>query len=139
MEKESNPEDEVRTTVEQFFSSMNHQDFELMEHIMAHDDTMVHIGTDSDEIWKGWDELRTATAEQFKELQYYKAQIKDLQITVSATGRAAWYSHRLDARIKANETVIKWQDARFTGVLEKRQGCWKFVQTHVSLPESTPA
>lgn len=131
----SSSEEEVKTIIQQFFSSMNNQDFKLMEHVVANDDRMVHIGTDKDEIWKGWDELHAATLEQFDGLEYYKAEVKDLQIHVSATGKVAWYSHLLDARIKANGNTTKWKEARFTGVLEKREGQWKLVQTHVSHPD----
>lgn len=136
MTTESSVKDEVRTTIEHFFQAMDTQDFELIEKTTAHDPEMVHTGTDIGEIWKGWDELRQDTIEQFKELEYYKANIKDLQIHLSADRNVAWYFHLLDARIKSNGTEHQWQNARFTGVLEKRDGSWVLVQTHVSLPES---
>lgn len=136
MTTESSVKDEVRTTIEHFFQAMDTQDFELIEKTTAHDPEMVHTGTDIGEIWKGWDELRQDTIEQFKELEYYKANIKDLQIHLSPDRNVAWYFHLLDARIKSYGTEHQWQNARFTGVLEKRDGSWVLVQTHVSLPES---
>lgn len=128
-----NSKEEIKTTIKQFFRAMDTQDYELLSNILAHDEEMVHIGTDEDEIWKGWNELHTASLEQFKNLEYYKAEIKDLQINLSATARVAWYSHLLNAQIKSHGDITEWQDARFTGVLEKREGQWKLVQTHVSL------
>lgn len=130
----TNSKEEIKHIIEQFFKAMDTQDYELLSEMLAHDDQMVHIGTDEDEIWKGWNELHTATLEQFKNLEYYRAEIRDLQINLSAKATVAWYSHLLNARIKSNGELTEWQDARFTGVLEKRQNQWKLVQTHVSLP-----
>ena len=133
---DTNLKNEVKATIEQFFISMDTQDIQLMKQIIAHDNQMVHIGTGENEIWRGWDELHSATKEQFKELEYYKAEIKDLQISLSDSNQVAWYSHLLDARIKSNQSVTQWEDARFTGVLKKQNGEWKIIQTHVSEPDS---
>ena len=137
MPSTTTPEAEIEAAIRQFFYSMDTQDFETMERLVAHDPEMVHIGTDTGEIWRGWDDLCRATVEQFEGLEYYKAEIKDLQVNFSASGQVAWYSHLLDARIKSIERDEQvWQGARFTGVFEKRGGRWVMMQTHVSLPES---
>lgn len=130
------PEAEVREAIEQFFHAMDTQDVALMERLVAREPGMVHIGTDVGEIWRGWDELREATAEQFEGLEHYKAQIRDLSVRISVSGEVAWYAHLLDARIKSNGKEQTWRGARFTGVFEKRGGQWVMMQTHVSIPES---
>lgn len=129
-------EADVEATIRNFFRALDTQDLALMREVVAHDAEMVHVGTDTGEIWRGWDELLSATEEQFEGLESYEADIRDLQMTVSASGDVAWYFHRLDARIASQGKTQTWQGARFTGVLEKRHGAWKMVQTHVSLPES---
>ena len=130
------PKEEIKNTIQNFFHSLDTQDFALMEQVTAQKENMVHIGTDSDEIWRGWSELNEATQEQFKNLQFYKANIRDLSIQLSNSGSIAWYSHLLDAQIKSKNHIQTWNGARFTGVLEKIDGSWQIVQTHVSLPES---
>lgn len=130
------PKEEIEQTIQKFFHSMDVQDFDLMEAVIAQKENMVHIGTDTDEIWRGWSELSEATAEQFENLKFYKATIRELSIHLSDTGAVAWYSHLLDAKIKSATTVQTWKGARFTGVLENRDGNWQIVQTHVSIPES---
>ena len=135
----SSPEADVQAAIEQFFHAMDTQNAELMDMLVAHDASMVHIGTDTGEIWRGWDELRAATAEQFKGLAFYKANIRDLTVNISSSGDVAWYAHLLDAHIKSSGGEWRWKGARFTGVFEKRDGRWKMVQTHVSLPESAQA
>lgn len=106
-----------------------------MERLVAHDAEMVHIGTDADEIWRGWDNLWAATIVQFEDLEAYDATLRDL--TIRCSGDVAWYFHLLDARITSRGTTTTWEGARFTGVFERREGQWKMVQTHVSLPEAT--
>lgn len=126
----------VRSTIRKFFDAMNRQDLEQMVEITAHDPHMVHIGTDVGEIWRGWEHLHADTIEQFDGLQRYEATIRRLAIHTSENGDTAWYSHLLDAEIDSASGTQVWKGARFTGVLEKRGGDWKLVQTHVSLPES---
>lgn len=127
---------EVASTIKQFFRAMDTQDLELMKDLLPKESEMIHIGTDKDEIWKGWDILIKATRKQFENLDYYKANIHDLTINISESGETAWYFHLLDAEIKSGGNINTWENARFTGVLEKRGGRWKLMQTHVSLPES---
>lgn len=130
------PQKEIEQTIQKFFHSMDVQDFDLMKEVTAQKEDMVHIGTDTDEIWRGWSELNEATVEQFENLKFYKADIRELSIHLSATGQVAWYSHLLDAKIKSKTSVQIWKGARFTGVLEHIDGSWQIVQTHVSIPES---
>lgn len=130
------PEEAVEAAIRQFFRAMDTQHLALMKQVVAHDAEMVHIGTDADEIWRGWDDLWAATLEQFEHLEAYEATLRDLTIHHSRSGDVAWYFHLLDARITSRGTTTTWQGARFTGVFERRDGQWKMVQTHVSLPES---
>ena len=127
---------QVASTIEQFFQAMDTQNLQLMKDILPKEDDMVHIGTDRGEIWKGWNILMEATREQFENLEYYKADIHDLTINISESSDTAWYFHLLDAEIKSGDTITEWDDARFTGVLERQGNQWKIMQTHVSVPES---
>ncbi len=130
------PIKEVKTTIEQFFHAMDTQNMELMEQLIPKKETMVHVGTDEDEIWKGWKVLHEATKKQFDGLEHYKADIRDLTVDFSKSGDVAWYFHLLDAEIKSRGNTTRWKGARFTGVLEKQNDRWVMVQTHVSIPES---
>ena len=128
--------DEVRSTIEQFFHAMDTQNLELMQQLIPRSETTTHIGTDEGEIWQGWEVLNEATKEQFQGLEYYRATIKELTINLSESKTVAWYFHHLDAEIKSNGNITRWRGARFTGVLEKKNGRWLLTQTHVSIPES---
>lgn len=61
-------------------------------------------------------------------------QVKDLRIHISRSGDAAWYSALLDDHGEWDGRKTGWDNARWTGVLEKRKGRWVLVQMHFSLP-----
>jgi ketosteroid isomerase-like protein len=127
-------EQEVRATIKAFFDAMNNQDLEAMQKLIPKTDKTVHVGTDKGEVWKGWEVLNKATKKQFEGLEYYKANIRDLTVNIAESGNIAWYFHKLDAEIKSRDSITRWKGARFTGVLQKIDGQWVMMQTHVSTP-----
>lgn len=132
----SQARDEVEATLRQFFRAMDTQDYDLMMQLLPESPTMVHVGTDRDEIWRGYEHMRRDTRRQFATLESYKADIYDLTVHFSDDRQIAWYMHRLDAEIRSESGLTRWDGARFTGVLKKMDGQWKMMQTHVSVPES---
>lgn len=129
-------EEEVTATIRRFFSAMDSQNLEMMQALIPNKKATVHVGTDKGEIWKGQKEMADATEEQFKELEYYKTNIRDLRVNISDCGKVAWYFHKLDAEIKSGNDITRWRGARFTGVLQKNGDRWKMEQSHVSLPKT---
>ncbi len=58
--------------------------------------------------------------------------IRDLHISLSRSGDVAWYRARLDDFNEWKGQPANWEDVRWTGVLEKREGRWVIVQMHFS-------
>ena len=58
--------------------------------------------------------------------------IRKLRIEISPCGDAAWYSCFLDDIGEWDGKPIGWYNARWTGVLVKREGRWVIVQMHFS-------
>ncbi len=67
--------------------------------------------------------------EDFKAVRY---EIKELRISLSRSGDVAWYHARLDDFNEWKGQPANWEDVRWTGVLEKRDGRWVIVQMHFS-------
>ena len=67
--------------------------------------------------------------DEFKAIRY---EIRDLQVNLSESGDVAWYHARLDDYNEWNGQPANWEDVRWTGVLEKRNGRWVIVQMHFS-------
>ena len=67
--------------------------------------------------------------DDFKAVRY---EIRELQINLSRSGDVAWYHARLDDFNEWKGQPANWEDVRWTGVLEKRDGRWVIVQMHFS-------
>lgn len=65
----------------------------------------------------------------FKAVRY---EIKELHISLSQSGDVAWYHARLDDFNEWQGQPANWEDVRWTGILEKRDGRWVIVQMHFS-------
>jgi hypothetical protein len=65
--------------------------------------------------------------------------LHDLRIDLSRSGDVAWYSARLDDHGEWDGRKTGWDDARWTGVLEKRAGKWVIAQMHFSLASDVVA
>jgi hypothetical protein len=61
--------------------------------------------------------------------------IRDLRIGISRLGDAAWYFCYLDDHCLWDGRPVGWDNVRWTGVLEKREGNWVVVQMHFSFPK----
>ncbi len=61
-------------------------------------------------------------------------EIKNLRIQLSTRGDVAWFACLLDDFGEFKGQAWAWVNARWTGVLEKRNGRWLITQMHFSLP-----
>lgn len=130
--------DEVKAAeavVEGFFEAMDRQDLGWMQRHVATDPEMVNIGTEADEFWVGGDVIHADTERMFESMTGYHARLRDRHLRLSASGEVAWFAHRMDARIEYDDRFVELRDARFSGVMERRDDVWVLVQTHVSIPE----
>jgi hypothetical protein len=58
--------------------------------------------------------------------------VHDLRLNFSRLGDTAWFSCRLDDHAEWNGQPTGWDNCRWTGTLEKRNGRWVTVQMHFS-------
>ena len=126
----------VKSVIDHFFDALDKQDLKMMSYITAHDADMVHIGTDTEEYWVGWEQLKQDTARMFSGLQSYKADIQNLRITLAQSGDVAWFTFLLNTVVHTEQEKVQTRNGRYSGVMEKRDGHWQLVQTHLSKPES---
>ena len=85
---------------------------------------------------KGIDEFRKNEEfwmdPRFRALRY---EISELKISISRSGTVAWWFCMLDDINEWNGEPASWENTRWTGVLEKRDGKWVIVQMHFSFAE----
>lgn len=61
-----------------------------------------------------------------------RTDITDLHITIAESGTVAWFRCLLDDEGEWDGQAVAWNDTRWTGVLEKRDGRWLIAQQHFS-------
>lgn len=124
----------VAALIDDFFGAMDARDRERFSELNAHDDDVVHMGTEPGERWVGWEELAVATADQFRTLSSFRVFSRDRRVKLLGEGEVACFSDVLDFRIEGEGGQTTIEGARLTGVAEKRDERWVLVQTHVSIP-----
>lgn len=102
--------------------------------IMAHDENFFIFHPDSKSTIIGFDAFRDL-AERAWMTDAFKATdfaIRDLRLQFSESGTVAWYACLLDDHGEQNGKRVGWDNCRWTGVIEKRNGKWVIVQMHFS-------
>ncbi len=108
------------------------KDLKLLYSVIANDTEYLEVDPE-DRVVKGFEEFRKSEAfwmnPNFKAIRY---QIKDLKINISKSGDVAWWYSILDDINEWKGQPANWENTRWTGVLEKREGQWIIVQMHFS-------
>jgi hypothetical protein len=67
-----------------------------------------------------------------QDFQYVRHELKDLEIKLARCGTVAWFYCVLDDINTYKGEPASWENARWTGVVEKRDGKWVVVSQHFS-------
>jgi hypothetical protein len=108
------------------------KDFDLLYSIIVNDSSYLEVDPDGGVI-RGIDDFRQNEAfwgsPDFKAIRY---DIRDLIINISQGGDAAWFYCIVDDINEWKGQPACWENTRWTGVLEKRNGKWVMMQQHFS-------
>jgi hypothetical protein len=112
------------------------KDRDLLYRSVAQDSAFFIYHPDSASTIVGFEAFRTMVEGLFmrEEFKATRFEVKDLRLQRSRSGDVAWFSAMLDDFGEWNGRPSGWVDARWTGVLEKREGRWVIVQMHFSFP-----
>lgn len=124
----------VRAVLDQWRQMWDTEDMDAVSQLMAHDTDMVTFGTDAVERWVGWEALKESVQQHFDALENVKISASNQVIKVHESGQVAWFSLIMDWSLTAEGQLVTIDGLRLTGVLEKRNGNWVFVQFHASVP-----
>lgn len=69
------------------------------------------------------------------DFKYVHHELKYLEITFARCGEVAWFYCVLDDINTYKGEAASWENARWTGVVEKRDGKWIVVQQHFSFAQ----
>jgi ketosteroid isomerase-like protein len=108
------------------------KDFRLLYSVIANDADFLEVHPDGVAV-KGFEEFKKAEkiwgSADFKAVRY---EIRDLKIKLSKSGDVAWFFCILDDINEWKGQPANWENTRWTGILEKRDGRWRMVQQHFS-------
>ncbi len=110
------------------------KDREALLNSVAHDASFFIFHPDSASTIVGYDSFQKLVDDFFmhEDFKATGSEIKDLRVNLSRSGDVAWYSALLDDFGEWKGKPTSWVNARWTGVLEKREGRWVIVQMHFS-------
>jgi ketosteroid isomerase-like protein len=122
----------ITETIHSSIGWAKNKDIKLLHRVIANDKDFLEVHP-GDKVVRGFEEFREAEAfwmsPDFKAVRY---EIMDLTINLSKDGTAAWWFCMLDDINEWKGEPANWENARWTGVLEKRGGSWVIVQQHFS-------
>jgi len=112
------------------------KDTVMLYDCLAQDSTFFIFHPNAEAPTVGWDEFTPIVHDvwlspAFKATHF---EVKDLRINLSRSGDVAWYSALLDDCGEWEGEPGCWENARWTGVAEKRDGRWVIAQMHFSFP-----
>ena len=131
-EKKEAEINEIAETISSCIGWFENKDFDLLFSVVAHDSNYISVHP-TDRVIRGFAEFEK-NSEVFKhpEFQYVRHELKDLTINLSRSGDVAWFYCILDDINTWKGQPANWENARWTGVLERREDRWVIVQQHFS-------
>jgi len=122
----------IEKTIKSSIGWAAEKDTSLLYSIIANDEDFLEVHPNNNVV-KGFTQFKKA--EKFwldPRFKAVKCEIWDLKISVSKDGTVAWFYCMLNDMNEWDGQPANWENTRWTGVLEKRNGTWRMVQQHFS-------
>lgn len=127
--------EQIITALNNVFSWAVEKDFKLFFNTISDDSNFISV-TPYKRVKFGIEDVKKDSA--FWGSPHFKAirhELRDLKIRISKSGEVAWFFCHLDDINVWKGQPANWENVRWTGVLEKRNGNWRIVQQHFSFPK----
>ena len=136
MKADAKTEKEVMVVWSKFLKAYTERDIDSLLATMSSDNSVVALGTGSDESRVGLDRIKTQIERDWAQSE--AAVIEMAWSQVSAAGNVAWIASEgvLKAKIGGKKTDFP---CRFSAVLQKQNYKWLLMQTHFSFIEAGQA
>ncbi len=122
----------VEQSIDNVFVWAVDKDFDLFYGSIANDSAFISV-TPYERVKFGFNDVRKDSSfwgsPDFKAIRH---ELRDLRINFSQNHDVAWFFCYLDDINEWKGDPASWKNARWTGVLEKRNGKWIVVQQHFS-------
>ena len=131
MKADAQAEAEIKALVEDVWKEYARKNLEACMSLWTSDPDLVAIGTGVDELRLGPEELRRGLRRDFEQAE--NIEITTEWLRISAAENVAWSAANVQLTATVNgETATL--PCRLTNVYEKRNGTWRIMLLHLSLP-----
>jgi len=135
VQPQSNQEAEreiVAKTISSVIGWAKDKNLDLFYSVICHDTDYVSVSPGKRVVKCFADVKKNVPFWMSPDFKYVRHELKDLRITFSRGGDVAWFYCVLDDINTYKGEPASWENARWTGVVEKRDGRWVVVQQHFS-------
>jgi ketosteroid isomerase-like protein len=123
------PKDELSLFIREWYYAASEGRVEAFLDFFLKDETATYIGTDPNEVWYGYDQIKENIEENFKTYGKWTVMSKNLQ--VHRNGDTAYFTDEVELAARFGGSSIA-DDARMSGVLVFQNSQWKISQVHFS-------
>lgn len=131
MEVNNHVDEEIRAALDSWFNAYSKQDADSLLSMVAPDENVVFIGTESDERKIGRDGLLEGLQRDFAQTDSITVRLP--WVSISASGTVAWVAADYIYDVVSDNINVQ-VSGRLTLVMEKRNDRWLIVQAHFSAP-----
>ncbi|MBW6490291.1 MAG: nuclear transport factor 2 family protein [Lentimicrobium sp.] len=124
----------IKMALKKYIIANEARNISLISELWANDTAVLSIGTDRRDVLRGSDAVVAKFEEQYKWFEDTYISARDIDIYVHPACETAWFSEVLQYNFMQGEKAVEYPDLRFTGFLEKRDGNWVIMHTHLSAP-----
>jgi ketosteroid isomerase-like protein len=122
----------IAKTIHSCIGWAGRKDLALLHSVIANDSAYLEVQP-GNTIVRGFNEFRKAEKSWMSpDFQAVRYEIRDLNINISKSGDVAWWFCMLDDINTWQGEPASWENTRWTGVMEKRNGKWVIMQQHFS-------
>jgi ketosteroid isomerase-like protein len=123
---------EVARVISSVIGWAKDKNLDLFFSAIAHDEDYISV-TPGQRVIKRFEDVRQNIPFWMSpDFQYVRHELKDLEIKFARCGEVAWFFCILDDINTYKGEPASWENTRWTGVVEKRDGRWVVVQQHFS-------
>jgi ketosteroid isomerase-like protein len=126
--------DAIKLVLEKYVIANESQDISKIEEIWYPSEEIVSFGTEKDEKLVGISKIKEAVQSQFTRFKNTYISVHDQTIDVSEDGNTAWFAEIINYNFILNDSAHVYEGLCYTGVMNKKDGKWKLVMTHMSVP-----
>lgn len=128
-------EKEVKEFLDRHAKAYESKDLAAVMALIAPDEDVVFVDGDSEKPVIGPAAIKAAYEREFSQIK--SATLKYTSTWIGGKGDTAWFSAQCAVTVDTGEEKIALP-AHWSGVLEKRDGKWLLVQSHLSFPMPEP-